>query len=414
MIYQNDNLLFTKTQKYLNWFVFFLPIGMIKIVGISITFFIFLMIVYIFLKNNRKIFRVNKHSDYGLIALFLLFFISMIFAEETYREVSTFFLFKISFQYVYWFALAMFVKTWIFKYDFVQLSKYFFYGVIALIFYKYVMNPIALIYPNFIGYIPRNTFTFFLVISVPLAMYYTYQKYSFIKNMLISLGFLFFAAISQSRTGMGLMFLELSTLLVSARPRIKKGVIIFFIIVTPLIGVMSTQQEIIREYASQIVEPFNPRMAKLIANPNRLESIDKPWLIRKLMVQKGLKIFEEHPFFGIGTGHFKYYWVNLEIKSRQLYMGLASYNRRSSHNAYVKTLAESGIFALLSLVSLQLLILIKGFKYIAQLKFSAELFIYISFVGMSIYWYVISAITGAIPWFIFGLGMALLSKKEIQ
>ena len=308
----------------------------------------------------------------------------------------------------------MFVKTWIHKYNFLQLSKYFFYGIIGLVIYKYIMNPIAMMYPSYIGYIPRNTFAYFMVISAPLALYYTYKKYSFLKNIFISLILLFFTAISQSRTGTGLVFAEVVILMASARPYIKKRIIILSLMLLPLLGVMGTNMHSVRETAAEIIEPINPRMALMIKDPERLNTLDKSWLIRKLMVQKGLRLFKEHPFLGIGLGHFKYYWTYLDIQSDQLYMGLESYNRRSSHNSYIKTLAESGIFALLSLVSLQLLIIFKGFKYLMQMKFSANLFIYLSFVGMSIYWYVISAITGAIPWFIMGLGMALLQKKEIK
>jgi len=414
MTSQTNDYLFIKTQKYFNWFAFFLPIGMVKIAGVSITFFIFLIIVYIFLKNKKKIFKINKYTDYLFILLFILLFISLIFAEDTFREINTVFLFKISMQYIYWFTLAMFVKTWIHKYNFLQLSKYLFYGLLGLIFYKYAINPIALLYRDYIGYLPRNTFTYFVVITAPLALYYTYNKFSIIKNIIISFGIFIFTAISQSRTGTALVFLEIAILLSSAKPYIKRKVIIFSFLILPFIGLGWTHMSDTRVYIGDLIEPINPRMALMIKDPERLNTLDKSWLIRKLMVQKGLRLFEEHPFLGIGLGHFKYYWTDLDIQSEQLYMGLESYNKRSSHNSYIKTLAESGIFALLSLIMLQLIIIFKGFKYVAKMQFTAKIFIYTSFIGMSIYWYVISAITGAIPWFMVGLGMAMIQNKEIK
>jgi len=130
------------------------------------------------------------------------------------------------------------------------------------------------------------------------------------------------------------------------------------------------------------------------------------------MIQKGLKIFDEHPFLGIGQGMFRYYWVNLDIENEQLYMGEYSYNTRSPHNSYIKTLAESGIFSLILLLMIQMVIIMKGFKILFEFKYDERVFIYTSFIGMSIYFYVISAITGALPWFTFGLALSTIRRKN--
>ena len=49
-----DEDFFNRVQKIMNMFVFFLPISVVKIAGISITFFLFWVLIYYFLKNGKK------------------------------------------------------------------------------------------------------------------------------------------------------------------------------------------------------------------------------------------------------------------------------------------------------------------------------------------------------------------------
>jgi O-antigen ligase len=409
--YQNDKV-FYATQKYLNWFIFFLPVGMFKLAGISITFYIFLMIVYIFLKNNKKIFRIQYITDYMMVLLFTLFLISMIFSEDAFIEMNSLIQIKLAVQYIYWFVLAMFIKTWIHKYDFYIISKYFFYGIILLLIYKYVINPIAIGHREYINYLARNTFTFFMIISTPISLYYIYKRYSFFTIMIISIILFYFIMISGSRAGTILIFVELVGLLMVAKPQIRKKIFLIVILLIPLFVLINNNLQELKNISADMIEEYNPRVALLLRDTDRLDTLDKSWLIRKLMIQKGLKIFDEHPFLGIGQGMFRYYWVNLDIENEQLYMGEYSYNTRSPHNSYIKTLAESGIFSLILLLMIQMVIIMKGFKILFEFKYDERVFIYTSFIGMSIYFYVISAITGALPWFTFGLALSTIRRKK--
>jgi len=127
-----------------------------------------------------------------------------------------------------------------------------------------------------------------------------------------------------------------------------------------------------------------------------------------------LIMFDEHPYLGAGMGHFKYYWVDMDIISPYLKRSLEFYNRHSPHNTYISILAGAGIFAFICIILIQVLVIRKGVFVLLSFEFDPRSFIFLSFFGMSIYFYVISQAFGAITWFCIGYGMSLLNNKEMK
>lgn len=400
-----EEAFFARIQKLLSIYVLFLGLPFMKFAGISVTFFIFLLIVYQFVKYQIKLFKVQSIGDYLLIAMYIVMILSWMFQEESYKNFSIFKEFKTLIQYTYWLAMALFIHTWLHKFDLRLLSRNFLLGFLLLIVYYYQFN-------GTVVEIPQNGFAFFLVISVPFSLYYVYKKNSVALTTIISLTFFAAAVMSQSRTGTVLVGLEVLFLFMVAKPMIRRVVVFLFLLCVPFIIYLSTAFEDINLAIAEQLEPYNPRAAALIANPDAVNERDKSWLIRKLMVQKGLKIYEEHPYLGVGLGKFKSYWVDLQIESPWLRNSMASYNRRSAHNTYIKVLAESGIIALALLILFELNLLLRGSKELFASSLSPRTFIYVSFASMALYFYVIAAITGAITWFIFGLALTLLDEKD--
>ena len=159
------------------------------------------------------------------------------------------------------------------------------------------------------------------------------------------------------------------------------------------------------------VRPLNEDLATLISQTDTVLEEDKSWLERKQYVIKGIHIFEEHPFLGIGMTRFKYYWVNMDVIPA-LGKSLWFLNRHSPHNSYIQVLSGSGIFALIVMLLIQFLVLKKGIKLLFSFKFDYRLSIVLSFLGMSIYFYVIAQAIGSITWVVMGLGLSLLGRKE--
>ena len=93
------------------------------------------------------------------------------------------------------------------------------------------------------------------------------------------------------------------------RPHYRKYVFAFVIAVSAIFVYIQTDssKEIVRSLAAQVAK-VNPRLALLMIGSGEGDlTMDKSWLERKLLVDKGKEIIKDYPVFGIGFGHFKYY-----------------------------------------------------------------------------------------------------------
>jgi len=404
---RGDEALFRQVQKLLNFFVLFLPIGIVKIAGISITFFIYLLIVYRFFKYGKKLFRLKSTTDYLIVLFFMVLILSIVFSEPTYRPLVVEKDAVTIVRLIYWMTLALFIKTWIHRFNFFKLSKYFFYGTIFMIVFYYTVN-------SKLEILTQNSFAFSLVVSAPISLYYIFKKYRFPVVIIFSSMFMFFGLMSGSRAGAILIVVQIVILLLSGGYIKKKTMLFLGTTIFPIILLLSWMNlQEIRVEVANIIKSYNPDTAELILNPEKVNMIDKSWLDRKQMIVKGSIIFKEHPFLGIGFSHYKYYWVDMPIISPYLNKSMYFYNRLSAHNSYIQVLAGAGIFALALLLLIEFIILKKSVKILLEFEMKQEIFIATSFIGMIIYFYVIAAMMGAITWLIFGLGLSLLENNHV-
>jgi len=399
-IKKRDRQFFTKIQKYLNLYMFFLPMSFAKIAGISVTFYIFLYIVYLFLKNKKKIFRLKKISDYLVPIFFFILILSMIYGESTYRYRGEYIDYKLGIQMVYWTILTLFLKTWVDKLNFYLLGKYLFFGLLIVIVAHFTL-----------GAITQNSFAYTMVLLVPIVLYYVFRKFSSLNVIMISSLLLIAALASGSRSGAAIVFLQIVLYFLSAKLIRKKtlGLTISFLALILLLSTLLFNT--LRIEISDSIRPLNEDLATLISQTDQVLEKDKSWLERKQYVIKGIHIFEEHPLLGIGAGRFKYYWVDMEVIPA-LGKSLWFLNQHSPHNSYIQVLAGSGIIALAVMLLIQFLVLKKSIKILFSFKFDYRLSIILSFLGMSIYFYVIAQAIGSITWVVMGLGLSLLGRKN--
>jgi len=361
--------------------------------------------VYSFLKKGKKLFRVKGVVDYLIILFFGLLFLSIVFAEETFREVGIASDAKVIVRLIYWMSLALFIKTWAHRFNFYDLGKYIFFGTVATILFYYTINV-------YLEILTQNSFAYILVVSIPFAMYYIFNRFSFIVVLLASGLFFYFALASTSRAGAFIVFMQLIVLLLAANYIRKKTFMFSSFLLFPLLVLLYLNFETYKNDLANVIEPYSSDLSSLIVEGDNRLKIDKSWLNRKQMIVKGIIIFEEHPFLGIGFAHFGSYWVDMKLISPYLNKSMLFYNRLSSHNTYLEFLVGAGIFAFMIFLFIVLLVIKKGIGFLLDFKFRPEIFIFISFLGMIIYFYVISAGMGAITWFVMGYGMSLLKSKK--
>ena len=410
---KTQNTLFTSTQKYLNWFTFFSVFPLIKIAGMSITFPLFIMIAFIYLKKGKKLFRITQWTDLFLVLFLTFVFISWILQEETFRDRSLFSIFKLMVQYSYWVTVALFIKTWIYEYDFYKISRSIFWAVVASTLYYVFLNPVHFIFAP-------NEYAYAVVVAMPIGYYYVMRRFSSTVVLLISAGIVLGVLYSGSRAGTTLTLFEIVLLLGLGKKSMKKFTMIALLLMvplTPVAWVVLDKSNItsIKYQVADMLEDYSPKIAYTLRMEENVFDRDKSWLIRELMWQKGKLIFEKHPFFGVGPGNFTKYYADInpaEVSSWLNTRSIEGYNRVSSQNSYLMILAENGVFALASILIVFFIILVKGFYYLRTLKDNAEIYIYIPFIATLAYSIILVTTMGTLFWFVLGLALTLTQRKR--
>jgi O-antigen ligase len=150
-----------------------------------------------------------------------------------------------------------------------------------------------------------------------------------------------------------------------------------------------------------MIQTLNPRIYGLIYESDKIATEDRSYLTRKLMIEKGLTIFEEHPLTGIGLNNFD----NIEVEFKGEFVGSEfviekeGTNETSSHNSYINIIAEGGLLLLIPLLLLMVFNLIQFvLKY--NNRNSKINSLYWAFFAMCIHLYFITGIVNVYVWFL--------------
>lgn len=142
---------------------------------------------------------------------------------------------------------------------------------------------------------------------------------------------------------------------------------------------------------------------------------DKSYQIRRLMAQKGVRLFGENPLLGVGPGRFRSSSTELDIPRVLQYASQSHFDVKSAHNSYILFLAETGLAGVIPYGVLLLSLLLLGGKASVQLAHQGNYWaiaLFVSFITMSIHLWSLAGLTNTGPWLIYGLvaGMIVASK----
>ena len=168
---------------------------------------------------------------------------------------------------------------------------------------------------------------------------------------------------------------------------------------------------IVLNLSSQISEAVSSRFETLFS----LEE-DKTYQQRDLLVQKGLKLFEESPIIGVGSERFSRERVSLEIPELLRYADTEFIlTSKQSHNSYIQFLAEFGLLGSIPLALMLIYLAIRGlqitYEEMNDGKF-IDLAIFISFIQMSVHMWVLSAYTGTLVWAMYGMLVGAIISRD--
>ena len=403
-------------SRLLKGFIFFTAFPCIKIFGSSITVFLFLFLIF----SNKKI-KLQVFSS----KLFILFFTSILISSVFsffYDEIShpgLFYILKIVSQYFYWVCVALFFKKYFLKLNIIEISKYFFLGIICLIFSFFIFSfKLDFGFLSIDTIFQRNNFVFIILASFPFCLYYVINNI-YLKQYLKRITFLFLLVmfLSQGRSGILIFIIEVLCISIILNPNIKKLYKFFLGLVIIGLFFTSTIKNNLESF-SYVIEPYNPRIAGFIRQDGESDiNQDKSLMIRLMMIDKTIEIFYEYPVLGIGPNMFKYYKAPLNFRSnydRLDYRDDEYINSRSSHGAYYQVLSEFGIIGLFFILLIIITPILYLLKRLVNNKNGNEVLFLISLLGVSLHLVTVSALTGTITWVIIGVGWNLRNNKSLR
>ena len=406
----------TLTQNVLNWFVFFLAFPAAEILGNSITFYLF-----IFIALRIGIFWTSSFKGKTFLLLFLLTaLISTISALFMPRHPGIFAAIKILIQYVYWVMVGLFFISQKSRIDLLQISKWIFFGIVAgsFCFYFSSVKFGGGVFEINLGQ-SRNTYVFNLLCTIPLSFYYLIKRWGKKKAVWFMPLYIVIMLLTGGRSGAVLIIVQMllvGAIIFPSVQRTAKILLPIFAVFYLLLQSIPTQ--IYLDALADQVEPINPRFANLLRGEEDGDlSSDKSWLVRKLMVDKGIEIFKEYPVFGIGPNNFKRF--DSKLSTLYSYDRLSGqdvdfFNSRSAHNSYIELLSEMGIPGITFMLLMLILPLIFFFKQFFIGQFNLQYLPFVSLLGITMHFYAIAALTGAIAWLIIGMAWGILNNKRSQ
>jgi len=337
---------------------------------------------------------------------------SILLAPEADRDQNVLFIKDIKnvFHLVYWCLVYLFFKTHCQRINLYQLAKWTLIGLGCLSVlillgdrpgYYYRLGPFG---------ITQNSYAFNFVVCYGLASWWVSKRFGGLCLMVVTVSFAILMVKSGSRTGVLIIVLLFALIGVFTHPVLRRNVTpwIFPLIMISLLSTYDIRREKswVRSSAASLIEPLSARTAALLRSPDTALEKDKPWLIRQTQVEKGLDLFERYPILGVGWGHFRYKRGDIRL-SQYTYLNLpydAYALGRSSHNSYIQVLAETGILGSICFILIQLSTIREFLKALVfERNTTIKYMIGASLIGVAIYFWVISAITGAVWYMMFGL-----------
>lgn len=369
----------------------------------NISVYIFLIMLYFIAKfSNTPVIKISKFQQWVAAFFGLGAILSVINVPEyadSYLENSL----KVLPNYLYWAFLIIFFVTHHKIINLEIIYKGIFWGISASTIYYLLLQQYLTKLPIFYV-IGANSFSFLLICYTPMAIVYLKKN----KGLLWALFFLLFVVIIQLIDGRRAGTLIVSTIgfatLFLSYINWKK--IILLAIMSVLVFFLFRS-----DIFMGIIKNANERVYQLVYNFEEVQKEDRSYLFRVAMIKKGLTIFNDHKFTGIGLNNFKNYQVNVSkgFEGAEYVIYKKNFNELSSHNSYINILAEGGLVLFIPFITLILFIIVFFVCNFNQIH-SIYMPIFWGIIGMSIHLYFISAIVNVYAWFLIAIASNISSN----
>lgn len=332
--------------------------------------------------------------------IYLLLFVFSVLLSLVYSEIPlSYGHFKLSVQLIYWFILALIVYN---SYEFVskELISRFLFFIVFIVMALYAMG-------YKVG--TQNSIAYTAIIFAPLGFFYI-KRLSF--RVVFGIVLVYLLLLNGSRTGAIISVIQCLFIVVLSIDSLRKyGKSIVIVSVS---AALLVQSDAILGSLGRFVLPYNEELGDLMIDTEFVLNNDLSWLQRKAQVQKGLQIFDEHPVLGIGFSNFVQYKVVIDEKAVGGDRYLKGIENRSAHNSYIEILSETGAIGFFLWAFFLLGMLVNFWRNFEFIIGTFEIYIFISLVGMLIYFYTISAHLGTSTWIMLGLCAGAVKKFKLS
>lgn len=349
----------------------------------SVSFLFGSVIVFSVVLQRQNVLKINGFL-YVLLFFVFAIFLSLLFSELPLGSTH----FRISFQVIYWLLLSVIVFNMYDRIPKKTLSKGVFFTVLLLM----------ILYVSGFSVGTQNSIAFTAIIFSPLGFYYLK---SFTFKLIFSLVIVYLLLQNGSRSGAIISIIQAILVLFSAVPRLRRY-IKTLIIGAFLFSFLAFSDELMESIGGAIY-PYNEELGELLINTNYVLNNDLSWLQRKAQVQKAKQIFEEHPILGVGFSNFPSYDVRIDELAVGGDITLKGIENRSAHNSYYEVLAETGLIGFILFCVFFIGALISFWRNLNLIVSEFEVCIFVSLIGMLIYFYSISAYLGTSSWIMYSL-----------
>ncbi len=389
-----------KIDKYLYYFSFLTSFPIIVFI-FNIGFYIFPLIWIQLIKHTR----ISKFNilTYLSILFALGAFLSTLYSIDLNKSLV------VLPNYLYWsFLIIIFVGySHFINFDFIY--KGIIPGFILLNIYYWVFEVTLKIEISGFKQIGENGYAILLVCYSPLVACYFKQTKSNLVLILFIISITILSFLSGSRAGSILVFLGITLTLFGNKLTILNT------LTFGILGFGFYYLIINSQIIGNLIYYLNTQTYDLIYNTNEVATEDQSYLLRKLMVEKGLIIFESNPFTGIGLNN----WIEYDVKFRGNFEGAdrilnkARLEKFGAHNSYISFLGEGGLFLLISYISLLLCIIYKLFMIINRLNLNQKA-VFFGILMMAIHTYFISAMLNSFTWYLLAIGAGISNINTLK
>jgi len=389
--------------KYFYKYAFFMafPILLVLWQNVSLIFFVIILVKM----KNKTLYLSSPHWIQKLVILFALGAVISVINEN---GVESGFARGLSVlpNYVYWSILVIFITNIKYSLNLDEISENITNGlIISIVFYH--LAPYIPKVPGFINSFSPNSFAFLCICFTAPALTSLIQKKSTLRAVLFFVMVLFTLLIESRRAGFVLVLisgmLSINFISFNLRKLMRGSLVLIFLFSVLQINIVGN-----------IILSASPRVHEFLYESENLQGEDRSLLTRRLMVEKSLLIYNDHPLTGVGLNNFSNFDVGFQgdFEGGHYVVNKAGMNDKSAHNSYASILGEGGLLMFIPFIMLILYNLYHFIRYFNERTAMINAY-YWAFISACIHMYFVSAILNVYTWFLIGIVTAHSIRSKI-